>query len=386
MKHVVIVGGGFSGVRLARKLRNKRDIEVTLVNDGLDFKYCPALYRAAAGYKMGTARLSIEWMLLDAGNVDLVEGKAVDINPAKKNISLESGETLGYDYAVFGIGSENTFFNIEGLHEHGFGMKTPNEIIQLRQHLHDKLKNHDREQANYVIIGAGPTGVELAGALGDYLRRIARKYGNHHHKINIWLVEAADRILPRSTEKTSNAAAKRLMKLGIKILTSTKVEKETLSELHTNNGILKTDTVIWTAGAKLNSFFEDNDDVFDINERHLVKVNKRLEALENVYVIGDSSSATNGLALGAIWNANFVAKDLLRRTKKKPRKAYKDHKPISVIPCGKNWAVAEYSGITISGYIASRLRKIADFVGYMDIMGPLRALTIWTNTDQLEDQ
>ena len=110
------------------------------------------------------------------------------------------------------------------------------------------------------------------------------------------------------------------------------------------------------------------------NSQNIIGVSTIRAPLENVYVIGDSSSATNGLALGAIWNANFVVKNLQRRMKKKPRKAYKDHRPLSVIPCGKNWAVAEYGRLTIPGYLASRLRKIADLVGYMDIMGQVREL------------
>jgi NADH:ubiquinone reductase (H+-translocating) len=132
MKKVVIIGGGFGGVRLARLLARKH-AQVTLVNDSPDFRYSPALYRAATGKKMASARLPLDWMLLDAPSVNIKIDKAVSIDATKHEITLASGEkVLTYDYASFALGSITTYFNIEGLHEHAYGIKSADEIKRLR--------------------------------------------------------------------------------------------------------------------------------------------------------------------------------------------------------------------------------------------------------------
>ncbi|MDO8265763.1 MAG: NAD(P)/FAD-dependent oxidoreductase [Candidatus Saccharibacteria bacterium] len=386
MKHIVIVGGGFAGVRLARKLKNKKETNVTLINDSPDFRYYPALYRAATGYKMGTARLPIEWMLLDASDVDLVVGHADSIDENKKKITLNNGDLIDYDYAVLALGSVTTYFNIEGVHEHSFGIKSVNEIIELRQHLHQKISSKESIESNYVIIGAGATGVELASALGGYLKRISRKHKFKNHKISIWLVEAAPRVMPQMSEHASKIVLKRLKKLGVNVQLNTVVEKETLHTLKTSTGTIKTHTVIWTAGTTVNDFYSKQGDTFNFDKRRKVIVNKRLQASEKVYVIGDNASLSSGLALGAIQHANFVSKDILRRINNKKRLHFKVRKPIQVVPLGNNWAILQYGKLVLSGRLIGYIRKIADFMGYADIMGPIRALTIWTNGDKSEDQ
>ena len=145
MKHVVIAGAGFAGVRLARKLRKQKNVTVTLINDSPDFRYCPSLYRAATGHKMGASRLSLEWMLLDTSNINFVVGKVSGIDSKNKSIKLSDGSEINYDFVVFALGSVTTYFNIEGLHKHSVGMKTTEEILELRQHVHDNIIS-DKEE------------------------------------------------------------------------------------------------------------------------------------------------------------------------------------------------------------------------------------------------
>ncbi len=387
MKHIVIVGGGFAGVRLARKLKNTKETSVTLINESPDFRYYPALYRAATGYKMGTARLPIEWMLLDASNVDLVVGSVSSIDEQARTISLENGDIVNYDYAILALGSVTTYFNIVGVHEHSFGIKSVSEIIELRQHLHQKISAKETIESNYVIIGAGATGVELASALGAYLKKISKKHKFKNHKISIWLVEAAPRVMPQMSERASKIIERRLRKLGVNVQLNTVVEKETLHTLKTSTGNIKTHTVIWTAGSTINEFYsKQKTGIFNFDKKGRVIVNKRLQTSDRVYVIGDNASLSSGLALGAIQHANFVSKDILRRIKSKKRTFYKLKKPVQVVPAGRNWAILQYGKLVLSGRIIGYVRKIADYLGYSDIMGPIRAVTIWTNSDKSEDQ
>ena len=383
MKRVVIVGGGFAGARLARKLSKNKKVVVTLVNPSMDFKYAPALYRAATGYKMGTARLSLEWMLLDAQNLSIVIDRAVSVSPEKKSIGLASGKKLSYDYAVFALGSETTYFNIEGLHEHSYGVKSSEEVIYLREHIHDRVVNHPEEQSNYVVVGAGPTGVELSAALGDYVQRIYRHHKKKQSKVAIWLVEAGGRVIPQMNEKASVKIHNRLRKLGVEILTSTMVKGEKLHSLTTSAGNIKTDTVIWTAGTMTNSFYASHKKHFTFSPRGKIKVNRYLETRSGIYVIGDNAETEySGLALTAIWHADFVAKDIKRRLYKKKRRSYKEKRPVQVVPVGRNWAALQYGKINVFGFFVSLIRKAADYVGYGDVMGYLRAVTIWSNSEK----
>jgi len=386
MKHVVVIGGGFAGVRVARSLRKQSSISVTLVNEEADFRYCPALYRAATGFKMGTARLPLEWMLLDSSNASLVVNKAVSINPDKKLIKLQDGAVLDYDIAVLALGSVTTYFNIDGLHDHSYGIKTSEEVVELRQHLHSKIVAKEHVVENYVIVGAGPTGVELAGALGAYIKRIVKKHKARGHSVQIWLVEAGPRILPQMNKRAARAAHKNLEKLGVKLSVNTTVKGETIRSLKTSHGNIKTHTVIWTAGSSISPFYKENEEHFTFAPRGRIAVNKHLQARRNVYIAGDNAStAYSGTAMTAIHHGNFVAKDITAQINHTKRPTKYESTPISIVPAGRKWAVLQYRSVVLHGRAISWLRRIADYIGYSDVLGYGRAITIWSNSDRTED-
>lgn len=386
MKHLVIAGGGFAGARLARLLGKQKDLTITLINDSPDFRYSPALYRTVTGIKLGTARLPLEWMLLDANNINIVTGKVKKIHRDSKRLKLEDGQTIEYDYAVLALGSVTTYFGISGLDTHSFGVKSFEEVAELRHHIHSKLTDRDVKEQNYVIAGAGPTGVEVAGGLGNYLKKINKKHKIRKSKVNIYLVEAGPRILPQLTERGSRLAQKRLEKLGVTILTNTAVKSETVNNLRTSAGPIKTHNVIWTAGTTNNPFFRENEMMFEFDQRGKVVANKRLQVDSGLYVCGDNvSTPFSGLAQTAIQHANFIAKDIKSRLSKKKRKVQKDRSPITVIPIGSAYSILRYRKLTLHGRYISLIRRVADIVGYTDVMGPLRALTIWSNSDKTEE-
>ncbi len=387
MKHIVIAGGGFAGIKLARKLRKQKDIRITLINDFEYFRYSPALYRAATGFKIGIARLPIEWMLIDCNNVSVVIGRIIDLDKNKKQIKLEDGQKIDYDKVVFALGAVNNYFGIKGLNEYSYGVKTVQEAIELKAHIHNSLTQKAKAaDENYVIIGAGPTGVELAGALGAYLIDVVKKHKLKHHLVKIYLVEAESRILPQMSEKASRKVNRRLTKLGVEILVNTTVKSETLSELNTSVGMIKSKNVIWAAGTQNNPFFKEHPEVFTLNKRGYVTVNQHLQVEPNIYVCGDNAATTySGLAETAVRHANFIAKDIVARIHHTTRPKQYEKASMQVVPVGSRWSVFQYKSLVISGRLISLMRRFADIFGYTDVLGPIKALTIWSNSDRFED-
>lgn len=388
MKHIVIAGAGFSGVRLARQLRKlSGDVRVTLINNSEDFRYSPALYRAVTGFKVGTARLPLEWMLLDSSNTNLVIGHVEKLDKDKKTIHLADGQAIQYDWVVMALGAVTTYFDIDGLHEHSYGVKTFEEIFELKHHIHDDLVNKTVADQNFVVVGAGPTGVELAGALGTYLKRIAKRHKIKHPHIQVYLVEAGPRILPQLSEKASKKVHRRLAEhLGIHVLTNTMVRSETAQTLKTSTGTIKTHDVIWTAGTSNNPLFKQHGDMFSFNNRGKINVNKHLQVASDIYVCGDNAATKfSGLAATAIRHANYIAKDIKARVRHKKRPMFRPKHPIQVVPAGNKWAVLQYRNFVLTGKIVGLVRRAADVVGYTDVLGILKAMTIWKETDRTEE-
>lgn len=385
MKQILVIGGGFAGVRATRKLTRSKDVYVTLINDRHDFRYSPALYRAASGFKLGTARIPLEWMLLDRSNISLVIGRAKTFEKENKIVKLEDGRVYKYDYVVFALGSVTSYFNINGLEKHCLGVKSTDEILKLKSHLSDNFSKDKKVERNYVIAGAGPTGVELAGTLGVYLKKLCKKHRTSASNIKIYLVEAGERIAPQLEPRAGRLIANRLKKLGVKIMLNTQVKAETIGTLKTSDGEIKTHTVIWTAGTMNNPFFENNKQYFKLDKRGRVVVDDNLRSSSSEYVCGDNCSGQYcGLAFTAVRHGNFVAQDILARVNKTARPKYKARRPVQIVPIGSNWAILQYGKLVLSGRLPGLLRRGADFIGYSDVMGAFKALTIWTQTEDQE--
>ncbi len=385
-QHIVVVGGGFAGLSLIRSLRHEKNIRITLVTDEHSFRYCPALYRTATGHRQCESFIPIHDIVKNQPNVQVVYERATHIGHKEKTLHTTHG-TYHYDFAIIALGVVTSYFGIKGLEQFSYSIKTAKGLRALQRHLHKELLDDNRMDKNYVVVGAGPTGVELAASLASYLRTIARKHGVWRDKISIELVEAAPRILPNSHEHVSREVHKRLRKLGVKILTNTTVRSQNHDTITINSRTIPSRTVIWTAGVINNPFFKVNEHEFTLNERGRVLVDDRLRTDSSVYVIGDNAATHySGMALTAVHNGRFVAKDIQRVLHGKQIHDYKPFKPISVIPVGSRWAVVEWGRIMLSGWPASLLRMFADLIGYSDVMGWNKAIKIWIKRNQQEEQ
>ncbi len=389
-KHVVIVGGGWAGVTLARKLKKipKDKVRITLVSDQQNFRYSAALYRVATGYREKEAIIPISELTEDIESLKFIKAKTTHINRSKKTIALEGGQELHYDIAIFALGNVTNYFNIPGLKELSYGIKSSHELHHFRAHLHHELIDENSPDKNYVIVGAGPTGVELSAALASYLRRVAKRHSLRKKSISIELVEASNRVLPLSSSNVSRKVLDRLHKLGIKVHLKAKVGLETTDSLQYNGRSIPTHTVVWTAGTSNNPFYKNNHTQFSLNEKGKVIVDDRLQVDRYTYVIGDNADTPySGLGLTAVHNAKYVAKDIAKRIDGQLRTPiYRPLVPATVIPVGKSWAIFQYRGFVISGLLGGLIRIMADLTAYHDIAGWFNGTRYWLKSGNKEER
>lgn len=373
--HITVVGGGFGGVKTALELAKKKNVQVTLFSDKPDFQYYPALYSTATGGSNFQSWIPLGEIFADYPNVRIIIDSITKLDKVHRTITMASGEVHEYKILVLALGSVTTYFGIEGLDHYAYGIKSQEEIARLKQHLVHDFSKADTADSHFLVIGAGPTGVELASSLGAFLKRLKKKYGQHQSRTSISIIEAAPRVLPRMSEKASAKVAKRLKRLGVRVETNKKVEAETADTLIVSGRPIRSHTVIWTSGVANNPFYAANADQFEFAKNGKVVVDEYMRADPHVYVIGDNAfTPYSGLAQIAVHDAVFVAKHILRKSKKK----YSVKLPPVVIPVGERWAIFEYGNIIITGRIGSFIRHIADFIGYHDILSlgqALRALT-----------
>jgi NADH dehydrogenase len=374
-RKVLIVGGGFGGVKAALELSKTKDCAVTLISDHSHFRYYPGLYKAATGGKRAGSRIRLS-TILEGRNVHFVRASVTKLDREKKEISTTEGKSYAYDTLVIGLGNVTNYFGIKGLPEFSYGIKSTEEVERFKKHLHETLANTGKPDENYVIVGGGPTGIELAGALPGYMAGVMKRHGVTGEKLNIQLVEAAPVLLPRSPKYISEAVTKRLERLGVQVMVGTAVGGQTTDALMAGDKPLRTKTVVWTAGVTNNPFFKDNN--FELTDRGKVEVDEFLQAEPDIYVIGDNANSQfSGMAQTALYDAAFVADNIARIIKGKMPVAYVPKKPISVIPVGPRWAAVEWGKQTFAGFFGWTLHVLADLVAFHDLESWPKAGAQW---------
>lgn len=272
---------------------------------------------------------------------------------------------LGYDALILSMGVKTNYFNIKGLEQYSFGIKSIDDAEELKRHLHRQISADKRPDLNYVVIGGGPTGIELAGALPSYIRQIAQRHGLPKPKVHVDLIEAAPRLLPRSSKRLSRRVTRHLRSLGIKVKTRTAVQAQTADALMANNKPIRSHTVVWTAGVTNHPFFTENK--FQLAKNGKVRVDQFLQAEPGIYTIGDNADTPYaGMAQTAIDDAKFVATNLIRLADGKEPRAYYAKRPIYVFPAGPYWAAVSWGPVRIYGILGWLLRSAADWIAYHD--------------------
>jgi len=371
--NILIVGGGFGGVKAALELSKHDKNNITLISKDDNFQYYPTLFSTATGHDYRESWVPLATIFQGISNVDIVIAEATSIDTTARIVTTNTGDHFSYTKAILALGSTTTYFGIKGLDVYSYGIKSEEEIRKFQSHLWDEMSDGSDDEKNYVIIGGGPTGVELAGALGEYLRVLRKHFGIRKKTLRISLIEAAPRLLPRLSEQTSARAMHRLRKLGIHVEVGKKVEKQTIDELIVNGRPIKTQTVVWTSGVMNVPFYEQNVGQFQLNERGKVVVNEYMQSSEHVYVIGDNAATPHsGLAQTALHDALFVSSHIRGR-----RKPYKAQLPPCVIPIGYRWALFEWGKLRFGGWLGYFMHRMANLIGYHDVLPISWSLNVW---------
>lgn len=360
---LLIVGGGFGGVKLAHDLGGDDRFSITLISARDYFCYYPSLYRSATGGLTRESVIPLKDIFANT-KVKIVKNRVTGFDKKTKTITCRNGEKFEYEYLVLALGVETNYFGIEGLKEYSYGIKSKEEVEEFKKFIKSKISSADQKDHNILIVGAGPSGVELAGALPGYIRHLTKQV-ERDVKFRVTLVEAAPRIMPRSSKAMSRSITKRLRNLGVKIMTNAHVQGENAESLLVDGQKIESSCVVWTAGVAMPKFYQENG--FVIHNRH-VAVNAYLEAEEDVFVIGDNADTPySGMAQTAVHDAKYIAENLRRKAEGKDYASYQVKKPICVTPVGPRWAAYQQGKFEMYGILPWILRHGADARAHVEL-------------------
>lgn len=379
--HTVIVGGGFAGVKAALEISKRNIGKVTLISDEDHFLHHATLYATATGRSMAESVVPLNELFAGNKNVTVVQDRLMSLDSDRK-LAVGKKKSYEYDKLVLAIGSVTTFFGIDGVAKNAFGIKTLDEVKTFNTHIKNEIIKDRHLDKNYVIIGAGATGIELAGALHEYLEHLSIVHQVHRPNIKITIVEAAPRILPRLSKTASRVVSKRLTQMGIKILVNHKVEALNKEFITIDGKKVPTETAIWTSGVANNPFFKEHETLFKLAPNGRVEVNQYLEANRDIFVLGDNNTVKySGMAWPALNQATFVAKHLSRIKKKQPLVGFRPSQPPSGIPVGSNWAYVEWLGTYAAGLTGHVVRRRMELYGYKQLLPHQAAISAWRAHD-----
>jgi NADH:ubiquinone reductase (H+-translocating) len=378
---VVIVGGGFAGVKAALELSNKQGFEVVLISRGADFEYHGALYRTATGNTPLEVILRIGDILHKSKNVEFVVDSIEAISTKVNAVRGSTGRIYQYDELLLCMGNEKNYFGIEGLEQYSHTMYTIRDTINLRSELVKLFTIPHRNSVRVLVVGAGASGTELAGSLQVFANDVAARYAVKPKHVNIDLVDGSDRVLPLLDPKASALALKHLQKIGVNVLLSKKVMGCSQNIIKLDDEERAADIIVWTAGSKSVDFYAKYPEVFEL-ERGKVKVDEylRVPKAQNIFVLGDNAfTKYSGMAQTALHDAKYVARNLIKYSKDQSVKLpkYEARLPVYVVPIGHKWAVLAQKDKVRSGYYAWLVRRRADLYIYKNFEPIKKALRIW---------
>jgi len=393
-KRILIAGGGFAGLKLATKLSDS-NFQVVLIDKNNFHQFQPLFYQVAtAGLEPSAISFPLRKIFQNSKNVFIRVAEITAINPENKEVETSIG-TINYDILVLAMGVDTNFFGMKHIAKNAIPMKSVSEALSLRnkilQNFEDALIETDAEKLKalltIVVVGGGPTGVEVSGTLAEMRKFILPKdYPElDFNKMNIYLLEAGGRLLSGMAEKSSVHAENYLHKLGVNVLCNAQVSDYDSDKVSIKDDIqIPARTLVWAAGVSGKQIVGLNPDLYIRGNRLKVNEFNQVESYENIYALGDIAYMTEGkypnghpqMAQPAIQQARLLARNLKRHLANKPMKPYHYFNKGTMATVGRNLAVVELPFVKFYGFFAWLTWM---FVHLMAIVGVKNRLLVFIN-------
>lgn len=401
---VLVVGGGFGGVAATRQLRSS-PVEVGLVDRRNYHLFQPLLYQVAtAALNPSDIASPIRKIFRDQKNVTAVLGEVERIDLSNQHIYVR-GRPVSYDYLVLAAGATHSYFGRDQWSKDAPGLKTIEDATEIRRRFLLAFEAAEletdpaarRARLTFVVVGAGPTGCELAGAMVEIARRtIPADFRNVDTKTaRVIMVQGDDRVLAAFPEKSSRSAYKQLTKLGVEIMLNQRVTEVRADGVMCGETFIPANNVFWAAGVKASPIGESLGVELDRSGRVLVNPDLSVPGYPNVFVIGDQAAAVDGktgrpipgVAQGAMQGGAFVGKIIHRETRAKscnetpPERGvftYVDKGNLATL--GRYKAVADIAGVRLSGVPAWMIWAVVHILFLIDFRSRLSVALGWAST------
>ncbi|MBS0648209.1 MAG: NAD(P)/FAD-dependent oxidoreductase [Verrucomicrobia bacterium] len=366
---VVIVGGGFGGLNTAKSLKNCQ-LDVFVIDKTNHHLFQPLLYEvASAALSPGEIAIPIREILRKQENATVMMGDIVDIDKKARQVVLGNGERVDYDYLVLAVGASHSYFGKDEWEKFAPGLKTIKDALTIREEVLISFEKAERidsiaeaaKYLNFVVIGGGPTGVEMAGAISEIAHKTMFKNFRRikPEKSKIFLIEATPRILQMYPEKLANKAKAELEKLGVRVITGKKVTNITEDGVQVEETFYPCKNVIWAAGNQASPLLKTLGVPLDRQGRVLVEPDLSVPGYPEIFVIGDAAAAMGkdgktlpGVAPVAIQEGKYVASLIKKQLPKEKRPPFKYFDKGSLATIGKGKAIAWVGKLQLSGILA----------------------------------
>ncbi len=405
---IVIIGGGFAGINLAKSLANNTNFQVTLVDKNNYNFFPPLIYQVATAF-LEPSSISYPFRKLFSGKKNitfrLAELLRVDANNNK--VILSNGE-LEYDQLVFATGAESNYFGMENVRKNAIPMKTLNDAVEMRNRLLQQMEKaaicedprRRRQLLTIVVAGGGPTGVELSGMFAEMRNGIMQKeYPELANTLSdIYLVDGGKAVLAPMSVNSQQNTYKALTKLGVKVRLNSQVKDYVDGTVYFADGkTIKTETLIWAAGVSAKLFDGIPETVYGRGRRMQVDEHNKLKDFPNIYAVGDTCIQVtdpkfpNGhpqLAQVAIQQARHLAKNFKAMVAKKPLTPFSYNDKGSMAIIGKNKAVVdlEKPKVHFNGFFAWLVWLFIHLMSLVTYRNRLQTLYNWTVAYFSKDQ
>ena len=394
MSEIVIIGGGFGGLSFLKAAR-KSSNNFTIIDKTNHHLFQPLLYQVAtAVLSPADITVPIRNLFKNDKNVNVVLDEVIDINQQTNSLLLKSGNEINYDTLLISVGSSYSYFGNDNWSSHSHGLKNLNDALDIRDNILKAFEKAENEKnpelklsyLNFVIIGGGPTGVELAGSIAELAyKNIKNEYRNFNTSdINVYLVEGGPDILPDYSRDLSDKASKYLQKLGVTLRLNEKVMDIEDKKVTTEKETYLTNNIIWAAGNKANPLIDKLKTEVDNFGR--VIVNDDFSIIENnsIYVIGDASNYKNfdgkplpGIAPVAIQQGKYLAKKITSNKSSESVKKFKYKDKGMMATIGGFKAIGVIGKLKISGLLAWLFWSLIHLVYLIGYKSKLIVLIEW---------